>query len=142
MKSNQVCITAYVFSGYIYLLPEGHPSKSKIEKLFKEKGIRKHRLWRRNIKKVTRHYIETGVLGGYETVGIKDKMLDGKPIPMFEDTELKEQPDSICLERHMEIAGKRFVVSSVFPKTAALLPTDKLLSLIDKEQENERNSFQ
>ena len=142
MKPQQECITAYVFSGYIYLLPDGHPSKSKIEKLFKEKGIRKHRLWRRNIKKVTRHYIETGVLGGYETVGIKDKMLDGKPIPMFEDTELKEQPDSICLERHMEIAGKRFIVSSVFPKTAALLPTDKLLSLIDKEQENERNSFQ
>ena len=97
MKPQQECITAYVFSGYIYLLPDGHPSKSKIEKLFKEKGIRKHRLWRRNIKKVTRHYIETGVLGGYETVGIKDKMLDGKPIPMFEDTELKEQPTASAL---------------------------------------------
>jgi hypothetical protein len=118
------------------MLPEGHPSKSKIEKLFKEKGIRKHRLWRRNTQKITRHYIETGVLGGYETVGIKDKMLDGKPIPLFEDTELKEQSDSICLERHMEIAGKRFLVSSVFPKAAKSLPTDKFLSLIDKELEN------
>jgi hypothetical protein len=36
----------------------------------------------------------------------------------------------------MEIAGKKFVVRSVFPKNAASLPTDKLLSLLDKEHEN------
>ena len=142
MKSHQVCITAYVFPNYIYLLPDGHPGVPKAEALFKEKGIRKHRLWRRQIKKPSQHYIETGIWGSYETAGIKDKTLDGKTIPLFEDTEIKEQPDSICLERHMEIAGKRFIVSSVFPKSAASLPTDKLLSLIDKEQENERNSFQ
>ncbi len=136
MKPQQNCITAYVFPEYIYLLPDGHPSKPKIEKLFKEKGIRKHRLWGRKIKKESQHYIETGIWGSYETAGIKDQTLDGKPIPLFEDTELKEQADCLCLERQMEIAGKKFAVSSVFPKAAASTPTEKLLSLIDKEQEN------
>ncbi len=60
---------------------------------------------------------------------------------LFEDTELKEEPDDICLERRMIVGGKKFVISSVFPKDAHLTPTDKLLSLIDKEQEAERNSF-
>ena len=142
MKPQQECITAYVFPDYIYLLPEGHPSRPEIEEMFKKDGIQKHRVWRRKTKKESRHYIETGVWGSYETAGIKDHTLDGKPVPLFEDTELKENADRFCLERHMEIAGKRFVVSSVFSKTAASLPTDKLLSLIDKEQENERNSFQ
>ena len=103
--------------------------------MFKENGIRKHQVWRRKTKKESRHYIETGIWGSYETAGINDKSLDGKPVPLFEDTEIIEQPNSFCLERHMEIAGKRFVVNSVFPKAATSLPTDKLLSLIDKEQE-------
>lgn len=135
MKPQQNCITAYVFPKSIFLLPDGHPSKPKIEELFKEKGIRKHRLWGRKTKKKSQHYIETGVWGSYETAGIKDKPFDRKTIPLFEDTELVEQPDTICLDRHMEIAGKKFAVRSVFPKAAVSTPTDKLLSLIDKEQE-------
>lgn len=135
MKPQQECITAYVFPDYIYLLPEGHPGRPKIEEMFKKNGIRKHRVWRRKTKKESWHYLETGILGSYETAGIKDKTLGGKPVPLFEDTELKENAESFCLERHMEIAGKRFAVSSVFPKVAASTPTDKLLSLIDKEQE-------
>lgn len=141
MKPQQNCITAYVFPKFIFLLPDGHPSKPKIEELFKEKGIRKHRLWSRKTKKESQYYIETGIWGSYETVGIKEKFLNNKPIPLFEDTELVEQPDSICLDRHMEIAGKKFAVRSMFPKVATATPTDKLLSLIDKEQETERNSF-
>ncbi len=141
MKPQQNCITAYVFPNYIFLLPDGHPSKPKIEELFKEKGIRKHRLWGRKTKKESQYYIETGIWGSYETAGIKDKTLDGKSIPLFEDTELKEQTDSICLKRHMIVGGKKFAVSSVFPKAAVSLPTDKLLSLIDKEHETERKSF-
>jgi len=136
MKPQQECITAYVFPDYVYLLPEGHPSRPKIEESFKNNGVRKLRIWRRKTKKESRHYIETGVWGSYETAGIKDKTIDGKPVPMFEDTEFKKNADSICLERHMEIAGKRFLVSSVFPKTEAATPTDKLLSLIDREEEN------
>ncbi len=135
MKPQQECFTAYVFSDYIYLLPEGHPSRRKIEVMFKKNGIRKHRIWRRKTKKESRHYIETDIWGSYETAGIKDKTLNGKPVPLFEDTELKENTDSFCLERHMDIAGKKFRVSSVFPKTAAKTPTDKFLTLIDKELE-------
>ncbi|MDT3699223.1 MAG: hypothetical protein RO469_07320 [Thermincola sp.] len=132
MKPQQNCITAYVFLKFIFMLPDGHPSRPKIEEYFKKKGIRKHRLWGRKTKKESQYYIETGVWGSYETVGIKDKTLDGKPIPLFEDTELIEQSDNICFERYMEIAGKKFAVRSVFPKAAASLPTEKLLSLIDK----------
>jgi hypothetical protein len=135
MKPQQECITAYVFSDRIYLLPEAHPSRAIIEKMFRKTGIRKQRIWKRKTKKESRHYVETGVWGSYETVGIKDKTLNGKPVPLFEDTELKENTDSFCLERHMDIAGKKFQVNSVFPKTAAKTPTDKLLSLIDKELE-------
>lgn len=141
MKPQQECITAYVFSDYIYLLPEGHPSRPKIEEMFKKNGIQKLRAWRRKTKKESSHYIETGVWGSYETAGIKDKTLDGKLVPLFEDTELKENTDSFCLERHMDVAGKKFLVSSVFSKSAAATPTSKLLSLIDKEQEAEINSI-
>jgi hypothetical protein len=140
MKPQQECITAYVFPEYIYMLPDRHPSKPKIEALFKEKGISKHRLWGRKTKKVSQHYSETGILGSYETAGIKDKTFNGKPVPLFEDTDLIEQSDSLCLERHMIVDGKKFAVSSVFPKAATSTPTNKLLSLIDKEQEAERKS--
>lgn len=135
MKPQQECITAYVFSNFIYLLPEGHQYKAKIEEMFKNNGIRKHRLWGRKTEEASRHYLETGVLGSYETTGIKDTNLDGKLVPLFEDTELREQTDSFCLERHMEISGKKFSVRSVFSKIATATPTDKFLTLIDKEQE-------
>ncbi len=136
LKPQQNRITAYIFPEFICLLTDRHPSRPKIEEMFKEKGIRRHRLWGRKTKKESEHYIETGIWGGYETAGIKDITHDGRPIPLFEDTELKEQPDSIYLERHMEIAGKKFDVRSVFPKAATSLPTDKLLSLIDKDLKN------
>jgi len=54
---------------------------------------------------------------------------------------LKEQSDSINLERHMIVGGKKFAVTSVFSKNAVSTPTDKLLSLIDKEQAAEQKSF-
>lgn len=136
MKPQQECITAYVFSRCIYMLPEGHPSRPKIEEMFRKNGIRKYRIWRRKTEKESRHYVEIGIWGSYETAGIRDMNLHGKPLPIFDDTELKEQTDSFCLERHMEIAGKKFAVCSVFPKTAVVTPTDKLLTLIDKEQGN------
>ncbi|NLK87412.1 MAG: hypothetical protein GX279_07975 [Clostridiaceae bacterium] len=116
------------------MLENGHPKIPQAEALFEKYGRMKQRLWRRRIKNPNRHYLETGIWGSYETAGIKDKTLYGKPIPLFEDTELKEQSDSICLERHMIVGGKKFAVRSVFPKAAASLPTEKLLSLIDKEQ--------
>ena len=101
----------------------------------------KGRIRRRKVEDESHHYIEIGIWGSYETAGIVDNMFEGTSVLLFEDTELKEQTDSICLERHMIVGGKKFAVSSVFPKKAVSTPTDKLLTLIDKEQERERKSF-
>ncbi|MGE5630174.1 MAG: hypothetical protein ACM3TR_03650 [Caulobacteraceae bacterium] len=101
----------------------------------------KQRIWLRRVKNANRHYLETGLYGSYDTAGLVDSELDGTPVALFEDTKLKEEPDGIYLERHMIVAGKKFAVSSVFPKEAVSTPTDKLLTLIDKDQDAERNSF-
>lgn len=135
MKPQQECFDAYLFSEAIILVPKGHLYTPEFDIVAKEVGGEKVRVWRRKVEDECKHYLETGIGGSYETAGIVDTALEDKLIPLFEDTELIEQPDSICLERHMEIAGKRFAVRSVFPKAAKSLPTDKFLSLIDKEQE-------
>ena len=136
MTPQQECFDAYLFSETIILVPKGHPYTPEFDIVAKEVGGEKLRVWRRKVEDEGKYYLKTGISGSYETAGIVDTELKSKLIPLFEDTELIEQADSICLERHMDIAGKRFVVRSMFPKTAASLPTDKLLSLIDKEQEN------
>jgi len=135
MKLQQECFDAYAFPGVIITVPKGHPYIPEFDLVAKEFGGVKGRIWHRQVEDECQHYLKTNIGGSYETAGIVDTMLDNTPVPLFEDTELIEQPDSICLERHMEIAGKRFVVRSVFLKAAASTPTDKLLSLIDKEQE-------
>lgn len=141
MKENQECLTAYAFRGCIIVLRDNHPKVSQAEALFEKYGRMKKRVWLRRVKNLNRHYLETGILGSYDTAGIVESELDGTPVALFEDTELKEEQDGLCLERRMMVGGKKFAVSSVFPKDAVLTPTDKLLSLIDKEQETERNSF-
>ncbi|OQB26103.1 MAG: hypothetical protein BWY11_00053 [Firmicutes bacterium ADurb.Bin182] len=135
MKPQQECFDAYLFSETIILVPKGHPYTPEFDIVAKEVGGEKVRVWRRKVEDECKHYIKTGIGGSYETAGIVDTPLESKLIPLFEDTELIEEPDSMCLERHMEIAGKKFAIKSVFPKAAASLPTDKLLTLIDKEQE-------
>lgn len=141
MKPQQECFDAYAFPGVIITVRKGHPSTADFDLIAKELHGVKGRVWRRQIENECQHYLKTNIGGSYETAGIVDTMLDDTPVPLFENTELIEQPDSICLERHMEIAGKRFAVSSVFPKNASSTPTDKILSLIDKDEEKTRNSF-
>ena len=128
MKPEQECFDAYAFPGVIITVLKGHPSTPEFDLIAKELGGLKGRVWRRQVEDEDQHYINTGIWGGYETVGIVDSMLKGTAIPLFEDTNLKEESDIICLERHMVVGGKKFAVRSV--------PTDKLLTLIDKEQEN------
>jgi len=101
----------------------------------------KKRLCTRRIEAVERHYLETGLWGCYDTAGIASEEFDGKEVLLFDDTELKEEQEQLCLERRMIVGGKKFAVCSVFPKEATATPTDKLLSLIDKELEAERNSL-
>lgn len=141
MKENQESLTAYAFRGCIIVLRDNHPKASQAEALFEKHGRMKRRVWLRRVKNLNRHYLETGIWGSYDTAGIIDSELDGTPVALFEDTELKEEPDGLYLERRMMVGGKKFSVSSVFPKDAVSTPTDKLLSLIDKEQEAERNSI-
>ncbi len=135
MKPQQECFYAYVFGERIILVPKGHPYTPEFDLVAKEYGGKKMRVWRRKVEDEYNHYLKTGINGGYETAGIVDTELGNKLVPLFEDTELIEQPNSICLDRHMIVGGKKFAVRSVFPKTAAKTPTDKLLSLIDKELE-------
>ncbi|NLI12297.1 MAG: hypothetical protein GX425_06675 [Peptococcaceae bacterium] len=135
MMKSQPFFNAYAFPGCVIVLRDKHPKTSQTERVFEKYGIMKRRIWVRRVKNANRHYLETGLCGSYDTAGIVDSELDGKPVALFEDTELKEEPDDICLERRMIVGGKKFVINSVFPKDAHLTPTDKLLSLIDKEQE-------
>lgn len=136
MKPQQECFDAYLFSERIILVSKGHQYKPEFDLIAKEYGGKKARVWRRKVEDECKHYLKTGIGGNYETSGIVDTELGNKLIPLFEDTELIEQPDSICLDRHMIVGGKKFAIRSVFPKNAVSLPTDKLLTLIDKEQEN------
>lgn len=135
MKPQHECFDAYVFGERIILVPKGHPYTPEFDLVAKEYGGKKVRVWRRKVEDEYKHYLKTGIDGGYETAGIVDTELGNKLVPLFEDTELIEQPDSICLDRHMIVGGKKFAVRSVFPKTATKTPTDKFLSLIDKELE-------
>ena len=129
-------MNAYALAGNILLVHKRHSAARDIDKIAMGLGAVKGRVWQRKVEDECNHYLKTSISGSYETAGIVDTMLDNTPVPLFEDTELKEESDSFCLERHMEIAGKKFRVSSVFPKTAAATPTDKIFSLIDREEEN------
>ncbi|WP_027416534.1 hypothetical protein [Aneurinibacillus terranovensis] len=141
MLKNQAFLNAYTFHRCIVLLGKDHTLLPKFEELSQKPGCIKRRLWLKRVKNVHRHYLETGLYGSYDTAGIIDGEFDNTPVALFEDTKLKEEPDDICLELRMIVGGKRFAVSSVFPRDATLTPTEKLLSLIDKEQDTERNSF-
>ncbi len=141
MMKSQSFFNAYAFPGCVIVLRDKHPKTSQTERLFEKYGIMKRRVWLRRVKNLNRHYLETGICGSYDTAGLIDSKLDGTPVVLFEDTELKEEPDGLCLERRMMVGGKKFAVRSVFPKDAVSTPTDKLLALIDKEQQSERNSF-
>jgi len=141
MKKYQDFLYAFAFPGCIIVVEKDHAQVPNVEKIYQKYGRMKRRVWLKKIKKPSQHYLETGLLGSYETVGIVDSELDGTAIALFTDTQFKEEKGEICLERQMVVGEKKFTISSVFPKEAASTPTDKLLSLIDKEQEAERKSF-
>ncbi len=102
-KPQQECFDAYLFSETIILVSKGHLYTPEFDIVAKEFGGEKVRVWCRKVEDEYKHYLQTGIGGSYETAGIIDTALDDKLIPLFEDTELIERPDSICLERHMEL---------------------------------------
>ncbi len=87
---------------------------------------------------IARHYLETGILGAYETANIAwEEESDGKSAPCFDDAIVFFGTEQIKTERHMDIEGRHFRICSVFPADSKITPTDKLLTLIDTELEKE-----
>ncbi|HUM84808.1 MAG TPA: hypothetical protein PLN48_13705 [Lachnospiraceae bacterium] len=84
-------------------------------------------------KMIARHYLETGILGAYETTEVVwDEVVDGKCAPCFEDALVVFGTEQTHVDRMMDIDGRSFRIRSVFPAIGHT-PTDKLLTLIDTE---------
>ena len=86
-------------------------------------------------------YRETGMLGTYSPDrALIRKMSDGGVVTVFRDTFHCAEENHFVREREMLIGGKRFVISSMFPKEPTATVTEKMLSLIDtdigKDMEN------
>ena len=90
---------------------------------------------------IARHYLETGILGAYETAEvIHEEEENGKYAPCFDDAIVFFDKNLTTTNRSMCIEGRRYRVCSVFPADTGRTPTDKLLALIDTELEKETHS--
>lgn len=88
-------------------------------------------------QKIARHYLETGVLGAYETAEVAhEEEENGKYAPCFEDATVFFDKTQTTAVRSMCIEGRRYRICSVLP-TAGHTPTDKLLTLINADLEKE-----
>jgi len=91
-------------------------------------------------QKIARHYLETGILGAYETAEVVHEEEDnGKYAPCFDDATVFFDNNQTTTNRSMCIEGRRYRICSVLP-AAGHTPTDKLLTLIDTELEKESHS--
>ncbi len=92
-------------------------------------------------KMIARHYLETGILGSYETAEVvHEEEENGKYAPCFEDATVFFDKTQTTTNRSMCIEGRRYRICSVFPVETNQTPTDKLLALIDTELEKETHS--
>lgn len=92
-------------------------------------------------KMIARHYLETGILGAYETAEVvNEEEENGKYAPCFEDATMFFDKTQTTTNRSMCIEGRRYRICSVFPAQTEHTPTDKLLTLIDTELEKETHS--
>jgi hypothetical protein len=92
-------------------------------------------------KMIAQHYLETGVLGAYETAEvIHEEEENGKFAPCFDDATVFFDKIQTTANRSMCIEGRRYRVCSVFPAQTEHTPTDKLLALIDTELGKETHS--
>lgn len=88
-------------------------------------------------QKIARHYLETGVLGAYETAEVEyEEEENGKYAPCFDDAILFLDQTESTTVRSMCIEGRRYRIRSVLP-VMGHTPTDKLLGLIDADLEKE-----
>lgn len=92
-------------------------------------------------KTIARHYLETGILGAYETAEVDwDEEKEGRYAPCFNDATVLWDKERTSTTRMMDIEGRRFRIRSFFPTDTDVTPTDKLLTLIDTELEKETQS--
>jgi len=78
------------------------------------------------------HYLETKILGAYETAEVVWKNdTEGTYHRTFDDTAISNDGSQHIVERQMDIEGRTFRVCSVFPTVNQSTPTEKLLTLID-----------
>ena len=91
-----------------------------------------------HLKDTAAHYLETGILGAYETAEVdSDEEQDGKYVPCFDDSLIIFDSDFNRITRRMMVGGKAFRVSSIFPAAGISTPTERMLRLIDSDLENE-----
>jgi hypothetical protein len=91
-------------------------------------------------QKIAHHYLETGVLGAYETAEVEyEEEENGKYAPCFEDATIFFGKTQTTAVRSMCIEGRRYRICSVLPAMGHT-PTDKLLILIDADLEKEAHN--
>ena len=89
-----------------------------------------------NKRTEAQHYLETKILGAYETAEIVWKNdTEGTYHRTFDDTTISSNISHHIVERQMDIEGRTFRVCSVFPTVKRSTPTEKLLTLIDNSLE-------
>lgn len=93
-------------------------------------------------QKIGQHYLQTGVLGAYETTEVvHEETENGNAAPCFEDALVCFDTAQTTAQRSMVIDGRRFRICSVFPPKAGCTPTDRLLELIDTELKKEAQTL-
>ena len=82
------------------------------------------------------HYLETKILGAYETAEVVWKNdTEGTYHRTFDDTAISNIGSQHIVKRQMDIEGRTFSVCSVFPTVKQSTPSEKLLTLIDNSLE-------
>ena len=92
------------------------------------------------MRSVLEEYMETGMIGAYQPeMAVLRQNSDGV-ISVYRDTVYERREDAMLGRRMMEVDGKQFRVTSVFPDDSASTPTQKFLSYIDSELSKESHS--
>ena len=81
-------------------------------------------------------YLETGVLGSYETAHLcAQDFGGGKIIRVDREAICNADQEKVEVQRQMLIRGRPFLVRSIFKSDAAKTATDSLIRLIDHDLE-------
>lgn len=85
---------------------------------------------------VAQHYLQTQILGAYETANIIwQSDSEGDLHRTFQDSFVNTDEAHHTVERNMVVEGKLFRVHSIFPVTAMSNPTKKLLTAVENDCE-------